>query len=102
MLKKYITIERSHSTTLQRDYRCAGCWNPLAVGFDARGDWISCDTPGCSLPGVVSAKWVEGQLSESQARAESARQVLKDAFPWIAALTKSKLPTEKIISQLGF
>ena len=71
-------FERSHAKTIQTDYRCAGCWEPVIVGFDKQGDFIQCDTDGCNLPGLVSAHWVEKQITQSEADAKTARKVLQE------------------------
>jgi hypothetical protein len=99
---KRVNIERSHAVTIQREYRCAGCWNPVMVGFDKDGDWLRCDTDGCNLPGLVSAKWVERQISENEAEANTARKILQDSVAWLRVATKDKLTAEQIMSQLGF
>lgn len=98
---KRLTIERSHAVTIQRDYRCAGCWNPVAVGFDKDGDWIRCDTEGCNLPGLVSAKWVEKQIVQSEAEAITARKILQDSFAWMKVIVE-KHSIKQNLHDLGF
>ena len=100
-MKKYINLERSHAVTIQKDYRCAGCWEPVIVGFDKQGDFIQCDTEDCNLPGLVSAHWVEQQVAQSEADAKTARKVLQDSFEWMREINK-KLTREQALSELGF
>lgn len=101
-MKKYVQIARSHAVTIQRHYRCAGCWNPLIVGFDKQGDYLECATEDCSIPGLVSAKWVETQLAQQEAEAVTMRKILQESFEWLRIEIKDKRTREKAIAQLGF
>jgi len=101
-MKKHTHIERSQTKIIQQSYHCAGCWNPVIVGFDKAGDFIECETEDCPLPGLVSARWVDKQLSENIAEAASARKVLKDSIEWLNVGVANKLTNEQIMHQLGF
>lgn len=100
-MRKYVQIDRSHAVTIQRDYRCAGCWEILKVGFDKQGDYLECETEGCDIPGLVSAKWVEKQIIKSEAEAVTARKVLQDSFEWLRVVNK-RLTRERALRDLGF
>lgn len=100
-MKKYLHIERGHAKVIQNSYRCAGCWEHVTVGFDKDGDWLECETEGCNLPGLVSDRWVERQILNSEAEAITARKILQDSFEWLRVVNK-KLTRAQALSELGF
>src|SRR3989304_7358166 len=100
-MKKYIEVERSHARTIQEGYRCAACWNPLIVSFDKGGTFIECVTEDCRLPGLVSAHWVDRQMSQNLAEAATARKVLKDSIEWLNTGLEKKLSKEQNLKLLG-
>lgn len=103
MARIYRTLERNQAGILQDRYGCAWCWNRLIVGKDAGGDFIDCGTPECRCDGFVTLKHIEFMLNQDQAAARIARDILKDALPWVQ-IVKSKVrhSMEFNMSALGF
>jgi hypothetical protein len=105
MGKAIMKVSRSEQARFHEEYCCGGCWNPLGVSFsnDLAEDecLIDCGTDDCNLPGLVSAKYVEKRLSQSQQEAYEVKEVLRQSeeFGWLKPVKRS---ASQSLSELGF
>lgn len=74
-------IDPDDAQSLARRHVCAGCWGELTVRYDwrTRTSSISCETPGCTFPGLVTRRFVERQESQSLGELAEAHAALSRA-----------------------
>lgn len=79
---------------------CADCWGPLVEYYDPklRMSRVRCVTEGCPCNGYVTNQYVERRKGESMAEAKEAREVLKEAAPWM----RTKKTEQDLLAELGF
>jgi hypothetical protein len=98
-MKTPIDIHPSEISGIMNDYCCSSCWGNVTVYADGDGYMVSCQTPDCPTPGLVSAAYVERRLAESNSDAIYAKMVLKDAIPWLQG---NKRTEAEILRKLGY
>jgi hypothetical protein len=99
--KKYVVLERNQAGIIQDKYSCSECWNPIRVGHDKEGDYLDCGTEGCSCKGLVTTRFVDKMILDSQSKHMTAKFVLKDLYPELFP-KKEKRTTGKMLEELGF
>ena len=103
MAKIYKHFERNEAGIIQDGYCCAGCWNRIICGHDQDGDFMDCGTADCNQPGLVSAKWVERRLQQSEIEWIDTKQVLAQAVEWMNFMNKQNGHSQETnLKELGF
>jgi hypothetical protein len=91
-------LDPDEAQRLAKSHVCSRCWGDIVVGYDwrTRTSRISCATPGCDFPGLVSRKFVEGQEQRSMGELLEAHTALTRA---------GVLPRKseaKLLKEMGF
>ena len=100
-MRRYIVFERNQASIIQNGYCCAGCWNRVICGHDPQGDFMDCETDDCNLPGLVTNRYVEKRLQESEGEYRIAQDVLGQSLEWMKRMTGSH-SIEENMRKLGF
>ena len=100
--RRYVVLESNQAIVIQNRYSCSECWNPVRVCHDRDGDYIECGTDGCTCRGLITTRFVDKMILESEMKARIAREVLQERYTWLKLPKRERIPTGKLMEELGF